>query len=79
MLIDNFGKNLKTGFLLIVWLLKVIIWFGLKLIKRKPVLWDNLHANDYDLQKLYLGPYTGIKNCSQTFEQRRPPKLCLLS
>jgi hypothetical protein len=26
---------------------------------RKPVLWDNLHANDYDLRRLYLGPYAG--------------------
>jgi len=28
-------------------------------LRRKPVLWDNLHANDYDLRRLYLGPYTG--------------------
>ncbi len=28
-------------------------------IGRKPVLWDNLHANDYDLRRLYLGPYSG--------------------
>lgn len=26
---------------------------------RKPILWENLHANDYDLRRLYLGPYTG--------------------
>ncbi len=28
-------------------------------IRRKPVLWDNLHANDYDMRRLYLGPYSG--------------------
>ena len=28
-------------------------------LRRKPVLWDNLHANDYDLRRLYLGPYSG--------------------
>lgn len=26
---------------------------------RKPVLWDNLHANDYDLRRIFLGPYGG--------------------
>ena len=30
-----------------------------KVIKRKPVLWDNLHANDYDIQRVFLGPYIG--------------------
>ncbi len=28
-------------------------------IRRRPVLWDNLHANDYDMRRLYLGPYSG--------------------
>ena len=28
-------------------------------IHRKPLLWDNLHANDYDMRRLYLGPYAG--------------------
>lgn len=28
-------------------------------IKRKPIIWDNLHANDYDQQRLFLGPYLG--------------------
>ena len=28
-------------------------------IQRKPVIWDNLHANDYDLTRFFLGPYTG--------------------
>jgi len=26
---------------------------------RRPVLWDNLHADDYDVRSVYLGPYTG--------------------
>lgn len=28
-------------------------------LRRAPVLWDNLHANDYDGRRLYLGPYSG--------------------
>ncbi len=28
-------------------------------LRRKPLIWDNLHANDYDMRRLYLGPYTG--------------------
>ena len=31
----------------------------IKVIKRRPVIWDNLHANDYDQRRLYLGPYAG--------------------
>jgi len=38
-----------------------------KVIKRKPIIWDNLHANDYDLQRVYLGPYLGR-------ERSIPPK-----
>ena len=30
-----------------------------EVIKRKPVIWDNIHANDYDHQRLFLGPYLG--------------------
>lgn len=30
-----------------------------QVIRRKPIVWDNLHANDYDSRRLYLGPYTG--------------------
>lgn len=26
---------------------------------RPPVIWDNLHANDYDQRRLFLGPYDG--------------------
>jgi protein O-GlcNAcase/histone acetyltransferase len=28
-------------------------------LRRKPLIWDNLHANDYDLRRIYLGPYAG--------------------
>jgi protein O-GlcNAcase/histone acetyltransferase len=35
-----------------------------QVLRRQPVLWDNLHANDYDLRRLHLGPYAG-----------RPPEL----
>ena len=28
-------------------------------LRRKPILWDNFFANDYDGRRLYLGPYTG--------------------
>jgi protein O-GlcNAcase/histone acetyltransferase len=28
-------------------------------IQRRPIIWDNLHANDYDLRRLYCGPYSG--------------------
>ncbi|XP_062297576.1 protein O-GlcNAcase isoform X2 [Scomber scombrus] len=26
-------------------------------LKRAPVIWDNIHANDYDPQRIYLGPF----------------------
>ena len=29
------------------------------ILKRKPLIWDNLHANDYDLRRIYFGPYGG--------------------
>ena len=28
-------------------------------IRRPPLIWDNLHANDYDGRRLYTGPYSG--------------------
>ncbi len=34
------------------------------LLRRKPVVWENLHANDYDGRRFYCGPYSG-----------RPPEL----
>ncbi|HTG43821.1 MAG TPA: beta-N-acetylglucosaminidase domain-containing protein [Verrucomicrobiae bacterium] len=29
------------------------------LLQRKPILWDNLHANDYDGRRFFCGPYSG--------------------
>jgi len=34
------------------------------LLRRKPLIWDNLHANDYDGRRFFCGPYAG-----------RPPEL----
>ncbi|CAB3372754.1 Hypothetical predicted protein [Cloeon dipterum] len=28
-------------------------------LKRPPIIWDNLHANDYDQKRVFLGPYSG--------------------
>jgi protein O-GlcNAcase/histone acetyltransferase len=28
-------------------------------LRRRPVLWDNLYANDYDMRRLHTGPYAG--------------------
>ena len=28
-----------------------------KRLQRQPIIWDNLHANDYDMRRLYCGPY----------------------
>ncbi|KAJ8365274.1 hypothetical protein SKAU_G00141050 [Synaphobranchus kaupii] len=30
-----------------------------KVLKRAPVIWDNIHANDYDQKMVFLGPYKG--------------------
>lgn len=30
-----------------------------KVLQRPPVIWDNIHANDYDQRRLFLGPYAG--------------------
>ncbi|XP_014242076.1 protein O-GlcNAcase [Cimex lectularius] len=30
-----------------------------EVMKRPPVIWDNLHANDYDQKRVFLGPYQG--------------------
>jgi protein O-GlcNAcase/histone acetyltransferase len=30
-----------------------------KVLRRKPVIWDNLHANDYDGRRFFCGPYSG--------------------
>jgi len=29
------------------------------ILQRKPLIWDNLHANDYDGHRFYCGPYSG--------------------
>ena len=31
----------------------------ISVIKRKPIIWDNLHANDYDQTRVFFGPYQG--------------------
>jgi protein O-GlcNAcase/histone acetyltransferase len=28
-------------------------------LRRPPLIWDNLHANDYDQKRIFLGPYSG--------------------
>jgi hypothetical protein len=57
---------------------------------RKPLLWENLYANDYDQQRCFLGPYSGRDpdiiphvsgvminpNCQHSFNV---PALCTLS
>lgn len=30
-----------------------------RILRRKPLIWDNLHANDYDARRFYCGPYSG--------------------
>lgn len=30
-----------------------------EVLRRPPVIWDNLHANDYDQKRVFLGPYAG--------------------
>jgi beta-N-acetylglucosaminidase len=30
-----------------------------RVLKRKPLIWENLHANDYDIRRVYLGPFAG--------------------
>jgi protein O-GlcNAcase/histone acetyltransferase len=30
-----------------------------QLLRRKPMIWDNLHANDYDGRRFFCGPYAG--------------------
>lgn len=30
-----------------------------QILRRKPVIWDNLHANDYDGRRFFCGPYAG--------------------
>src|SRR5437879_12288787 len=37
-----------------------------RVLRRKPLLWDNLHRNDYDLRRIYLGPYAGRPRALRT-------------
>lgn len=30
-----------------------------EVLKRPPLIWDNIHANDYDQKRVFLGPYQG--------------------
>lgn len=30
-----------------------------QILRRRPLIWDNLHANDYDHKRVFLGPYSG--------------------
>jgi protein O-GlcNAcase/histone acetyltransferase len=30
-----------------------------RILRRKPIIWDNLHANDYDAHRFFCGPYAG--------------------
>jgi protein O-GlcNAcase/histone acetyltransferase len=30
-----------------------------RVLRRKPLLWENLHANDYDGRRFFCGPYAG--------------------
>jgi protein O-GlcNAcase/histone acetyltransferase len=30
-----------------------------RILRRPPLIWDNLHANDYDGRRLHCGPYSG--------------------
>ncbi|XP_042909994.1 protein O-GlcNAcase isoform X1 [Parasteatoda tepidariorum] len=30
-----------------------------EVLRRPPLIWDNLHANDYDQKRLFMGPYCG--------------------
>lgn len=30
-----------------------------RVIRRAPVIWENLHANDYDKRRIFMGPYSG--------------------
>ncbi len=30
-----------------------------QVLRRKPLIWDNLHANDYDGRRFFCGPYSG--------------------
>lgn len=65
--LPTLGRELATGI--------DILWTGPEIIsreitvehvrelagvlRRKPLIWDNLHANDYDGRRFFCGPYSG--------------------
>lgn len=46
------GKDIVSRSLDAVEMRRLAQWIG-----RPPVVWDNLFANDYDMRRLYLGPF----------------------
>uniref|UniRef100_A0A914H9V9 protein O-GlcNAcase n=1 Tax=Globodera rostochiensis TaxID=31243 RepID=A0A914H9V9_GLORO len=55
------GPRVVSRFLTVDHLQKVT-----NVLRRKPLIWDNLHANDYDPKRVFMGPFLGrsvaIKN-----------------
>ncbi len=61
------------------------------LLRRRPIIWDNLHASDYDGRRFYCGPYAGrapelrgaagglLSNCSCEFPLNFVPLRTLVS
>lgn len=39
-----------------------------RVLQRKPIIWDNLHANDYDQQRMFLGKSKFIIKESLNFD-----------
>lgn len=65
--LNTIGKELKPD-IDIMWsgsrvISKVItedsIMILTRVIRRPPLIWENLHANDYDKKRMFLGPYCG--------------------
>ncbi|KAI7814585.1 protein O-GlcNAcase isoform X2 [Triplophysa rosa] len=61
------GEDLLPG-ISIIWTGKKVISRDLcadslaevqSVIRRPPLVWDNLHANDYDSRRVFLGPFKG--------------------
>ncbi|MFN0192586.1 MAG: beta-N-acetylglucosaminidase domain-containing protein [Aestuariivirga sp.] len=38
-----------------------------KVLRRKPFIWDNFHANDYDIRRVYSGPLGGREQAALAF------------
>ncbi|XP_023678322.2 protein O-GlcNAcase-like isoform X1 [Paramormyrops kingsleyae] len=63
----SIGENLHAG-IQVLWTGPEVVSKDISLhsieevsqvLKRPPVLWDNIHANDYDQKRLFLGPFKG--------------------